>query len=154
MGRTLLRGLLAGAAGTTALNAVTYLDMAVRGRPASETPQQMVETVAHDIGVDVPGEGETRSNRLNGLGPLAGTAAGLGVGVVGALLHLGGRFVPAPLAAVLLGAAAMAASDVPLQQAGVSDPRQWSAQEWAADIVPHLAYGAVTEWVARGIDPR
>jgi hypothetical protein len=26
-------GLVAGAAGTTALNAITYLDMAIRGRP-------------------------------------------------------------------------------------------------------------------------
>jgi hypothetical protein len=33
-----LRGAAAGAAGTTALNAVTYLDMVVRGRPASDAP--------------------------------------------------------------------------------------------------------------------
>ena len=32
--RGLLRGAAAGAAGTTALNTVTYLDMVVRGRPA------------------------------------------------------------------------------------------------------------------------
>lgn len=144
MRRTLLRGLLAGAAGTTALNAVTYLDMAIRGRPASETPRQLVETVTHELGVDVPGDGATRDNRLGGLGPLMGTAAGLTVGVVGAVLHVGGRWVPAPLAALLLGAAAMAASDVPLQQFGVSDPRQWGAPDWAADALPHLAYGAAT----------
>ena len=42
----LLRGALAGAAGTTALNAVTYLDIAVRARPASETPQRAVKAVA------------------------------------------------------------------------------------------------------------
>jgi hypothetical protein len=35
---TLARGLLAGAAGTLALNVTTYLDMAVRGRPASQAP--------------------------------------------------------------------------------------------------------------------
>ncbi len=33
--RRLLLGAAAGAAGTTALDAVTYLDMALRGRPAS-----------------------------------------------------------------------------------------------------------------------
>jgi hypothetical protein len=33
IGRGLLAGAVAGAAGTTALNAVTYLDMAIRGRP-------------------------------------------------------------------------------------------------------------------------
>ena len=38
----MLRGAAAGAAGTTALNVVTYLDMAVRGRPASSTPERTV----------------------------------------------------------------------------------------------------------------
>ena len=37
------RGALAGAAGTTALNAATYLDMALRGRPASDSTEQLVE---------------------------------------------------------------------------------------------------------------
>jgi hypothetical protein len=36
--RGVLVGTLAGAAGTVALNIVTYADMAVRGRPASEPP--------------------------------------------------------------------------------------------------------------------
>jgi hypothetical protein len=36
MFKGLARGAAAGAAGTTALNAVTYLDMAVRARPASD----------------------------------------------------------------------------------------------------------------------
>ena len=39
----ILRGAAAGAAGTTALNVVTYLDMAIRGRPASDTPERSVE---------------------------------------------------------------------------------------------------------------
>ena len=38
LGTRLLAGIAAGAAGTTALNATTYLDMALRGRPASRTP--------------------------------------------------------------------------------------------------------------------
>jgi hypothetical protein len=38
-----LLGAAAGAAGTTALNTVTYLDMAVRGRPTSSTPEDIVE---------------------------------------------------------------------------------------------------------------
>ena len=36
----LLRGAAAGAAGSTALNAVTYLDMVVRGRGTSSTPER------------------------------------------------------------------------------------------------------------------
>ena len=35
-GRHVVGGLLAGAAGTTALNTVTYLDMVARGRGASK----------------------------------------------------------------------------------------------------------------------
>jgi hypothetical protein len=38
----ILRGVAAGAAGTTALNAVTYLDMVLRGRGASSTPEESV----------------------------------------------------------------------------------------------------------------
>src|SRR3954452_7088049 len=74
---TALGGAAAGAAGTTALNAVTYLDMAWRGRPASSTPEDTVEKLAHTAGVEVPGDDETRSNRLAGLGPLTGPATGL-----------------------------------------------------------------------------
>ena len=50
MFRVLLKGALAGAAGTAALNGVTYLDMAVRARPASEAPQQAVDKVADRFG--------------------------------------------------------------------------------------------------------
>jgi hypothetical protein len=35
----LLSGAAAGAAGTTALNVITYLDIALRGRPTSTTPE-------------------------------------------------------------------------------------------------------------------
>jgi len=37
------RGAVAGAAGTTALNAVGYADMALRGRPASSVPARVAE---------------------------------------------------------------------------------------------------------------
>ena len=43
---TFLRGLAAGAAGTVALDAVGYLDMALRGRPASPFPGRVVDAVA------------------------------------------------------------------------------------------------------------
>ena len=53
----LVRGAVAGAAGTTALNAATYLDMALRARPASETPQHAVDEIARRSGHPVPGDG-------------------------------------------------------------------------------------------------
>src|SRR4051812_32917314 len=76
-----LRGAAAGAAGTAALNAVTYLDMAIRGRPSSSTPEQTVEALADKAHVPIPGDEETRRNRVEGLGPLAGLGGGVAVGV-------------------------------------------------------------------------
>lgn len=143
---TVARGAAAGAAGTTALNAVTYLDMAWRGRPASSTPEQTVEKLAHTAGVDVPGDDETRSNRLAGLGPLTGIATGVGVGVLAALLA---RRLPLPALAGVTGAAAMAGSNGPMTALGITDPRTWSAGSWVSDVFPHLAYGVVTAAVAR-----
>jgi hypothetical protein len=49
-----------------------------------------------------------------------------------------------PVAGLSVGLAAMAASDVPIAALGVSDPATWGVSGWAADIVPHLAYGLVT----------
>ena len=53
--RALAIGAAAGAAGTTALNAVTYLDMALRGRPTSDTPEQTVRRLSEVTHVPVPG---------------------------------------------------------------------------------------------------
>jgi hypothetical protein len=53
--KNLLKGAMAGAAGTTALNAVGYGDMALRGRPASSTPDQVVEQLATRLGLTIPG---------------------------------------------------------------------------------------------------
>lgn len=146
MFRRALMGLAAGAAGTTALNAVTYLDMAVRARPSSSTPQQLVANGAESLGVEIPGEGEERENRLAGLGPLAGIATGLGVGLVYGLLDTVRLRPPRTLGTLLAGGAAMAGSVLPMAATGVSDPKTWDAQAWASDIVPHLAYGAVVAW--------
>jgi len=142
--RGVLRGAAAGAAGTTALNAVTYLDMVVRGRPASDAPEQLVRRLADRAGVDLPGGRKERSNRVAGLGPLAGSATGVGIGVLAGALRSAGLRLPTVVGGPLLGAAAMAASDVPLAALGVSDPRTWSAVDWVSDVVPHLVYGLIT----------
>jgi hypothetical protein len=81
MVRAIGRGLAAGAAGTTALNAVTYLDMALRARPASPMPAKAVDLMSDKADRPIPGEGEDRDNRREGLGALMGIATGLGVGV-------------------------------------------------------------------------
>lgn len=141
--RALLAGAAAGAAGTTALNGVTYLDMAVRGRPASTTPEDTVDRLAEAARVDIPGEGQARQHRLSGLAALAGLLTGVGVGALAGLLTTKLR-LPLPVLSVLIGAAAMAGSNAPMTALGVTDPRTWDATSWFSDIIPHVAYGAVT----------
>lgn len=144
MGRV-IRGLASGAAGTLALNTVTYLDMALRGRPASSTPERSVQRLAHAAGVDL-GEGEKASNRRAGLAPLLGYATGVGVALAFALLVP--RRLSLPATAGLLGGGAMIAANGPLTAFGLTDPRRWSATDWLSDALPHLAYGAAAAVVA------
>jgi hypothetical protein len=140
MTRHLTRGLVAGAAGTTALNAATYLDMVLRGRPSSSTPEQSVERVAQRLGVTVPGDEDRRRARVSGLAPLLGTAVGVGAGL--ALGGLRGAGWPRARASTLAVAwvLAMTAGNGPMTALGVTDPRTWSASDWLADIAPHAAY--------------
>jgi hypothetical protein len=149
--RSALHGAIAGAAGTTALNAVTYADMAIRARPASEIPQQAVQTLADKTGHPVPGTGQQQDNRLAGLGPLTGTATGVAVGVLAGLSGPALRRLPAPLAAGLIGLAAMILTDGPLAQLGLTDPKQWSTADWLSDLLPHLAYGTASFGVLQAL---
>jgi hypothetical protein len=146
----ILKGALAGLAGTTALNAATYVDMAVRARPASSTPEQAVEELAKRGGVTIPGEGEERENRLQGLGPLSGIATGVLVGAAAGQFSFVVRRLGPVLGPVLLGGAAMAATDGGLAKLGISDPGSWDATAWLSDAIPHLAFGAVTWAVLAG----
>jgi len=154
MMRRLLVGAAAGAAGTTALNAISYLDMTWRGRPASETPEKLVEAVADRADLTVPGSGDTRQARLSGLGALSGIAAGIGVGAAYGLLDALGLRPGVFLGSMLSGAAAMAASDGSMAALGVSDPTTWSGSDWASDIVPHLGYGVVLAATYNAAIPR
>lgn len=139
---SLMRGALAGAAGTTALNAATYLDMVVRARPSSSLPEQAVEKAASQAAVEIPGEGEERANRLEGLAPLGGIATGVAIGVAAGILRPAFVRLPFAVGATLLGAAAMAAANAPMTRMRLTDPRKWSSSDWMSDAVPHLAYGA------------
>ena len=147
-----VRGLAAGALGTSALNAITYGDMVIRGRPPSTTPEDTVRKALEAIGVRVPGDAQARQSRLSGLGALGGLATGSALGaVLGTLRVLGLRpnLLAGSLAASVL---AMVGANTPLAALRVSDPRQWSAQDWLADVLPHLAYGIVTQAVIAQAD--
>lgn len=135
------RGLAAGAAGATVLNAVTHLDMAWRGRPASESPEQVVDALAGVLNTAVPGRGQQQDNRRTALGALSGIATGLAAGVLASAARSAGIRLPGVFGAAATGAAAMAASDLPLAGFRISDPRGWTTREWVSDAVPHLAYG-------------
>lgn len=150
--KMLLLGAAAGAAGTTALNAATYVDMAVRGRPISSTPEDTVAALAGVTGTTVPGNKDTRSNRLTGLGALTGIAAGVGAGAAYGLARAVG-WRPGLLVGTLATTLAVELTgNGPMTALKVTDPRAWPAKSWVADIVPHLAYGAVTSAVMSALD--
>ncbi|MDX3098081.1 hypothetical protein PV417_26650 [Streptomyces sp. ME19-03-3] len=147
----LLCGAAAGAAGTTALNAVGYLDMLLRGRRASSAPGMTVERLSEAARVPIPGDDEARHNRVTALGALTGIAAGSGMGAtLGLALGCGWRPAPAVLTAtatvgVLIG------TNGPMTVLRVTDPRTWSRSDWLSDIVPHVAYALVTTAVLTGL---
>ena len=143
-----LRGAAAGAAGTTVLNVVTYLDMAVRGRPASSTPGNTVERLAETAHLTVPGQGAKRASRVEGLGALTGLMAGIGVGGLLGLARATG-FRAGPLLTTLI---VLVSTNGPMTVLGVTDPRTWSAVDWVSDVVPHLAYAAVATTTMDALD--
>jgi hypothetical protein len=147
-----LRGAAAGAAASTALNAVTYLDMAVRGRGTSSTPEDTVEKLAGKAHVDIPGDEEKRSNRLQGLGPLTGLVAGVGVGVLAGLFRAAGFRSSPPVGVALTTAGVLVAANGPMTVLGVTDPRTWSATDWVSDLVPHVVYGLVVKTTMDAFD--
>lgn len=140
-----LRGAAAGAAGSSALNAATYLDMTVRGRAASSTPEQTVEKLAEKAHVPIPGEGEVRENRVQALGPLTGLGAGVGVGALVGLVRASGFRSHPLVGAALTTVGVLLAANGPMTVLGITDPRTWSATDWASDLVPHIVYAAVVQ---------
>ncbi len=153
--RSVLRLALLGAAaaGTTALNTVTYLDMALRGRPSISTPEDTVQALSEVMHLPVPGAIETRSNRVQALGALTRLLAGVGIGaLLGGARAAGWRLgLKAGSAAATVGA--LVGTNGPMTVLGVTGPRTWPASSWVADIVPHLAYGPVAAAVLDRLDP-
>jgi hypothetical protein len=140
----LFRGALAGAAGTTALNTSTYLDMLIRGRGTSSTPEDMVEKLTDKTGVTIPGGDDSRPNRVSALGALNGIGVGVGVGAALGLAYSAGWRPKILTAGLVAAGVAMGATDGPMAALGVTDPRKWGTTDWLSDVVPHLAYGLVT----------
>lgn len=142
-----MNGAAAGAAGTTALNAVAYLDMAVRGRPTSKAPEDAVEKLSDKADISIAGDKESRANRIAGLGPLAGIASGISIGALLGLSRSVGIRPPLFVSSILAASGALVGTNGPTAALGVTDPRAWVAKDWISDIVPHLAYGIVAAGV-------
>lgn len=141
-------GVAAGAVGTVALNTATYLDMLVRGRPASNVPADAAGKLLADVYL---GADDTAPNRHEALGALLGVVTGLSVGAVYGLIRSRVQ-VPSPIADLGLAAAVMIGSDLPVTALGLTDPREWDVTSWAADSLPHLAYGVATTAAYRVFD--
>ncbi|HEY0225867.1 MAG TPA: hypothetical protein VGC05_05605 [Mycobacterium sp.] len=150
----LLSGAAAGAAGTTALNVITYLDIALRGRPTSSTPERTVEAMARLFGLTVPGSGDVLANRISGLGALTGYAAGIGMGMILGLADALGWRPRLLIATLVASALALIGTNGPMTVLGVTDPTTWSLVDWISDVVPHLGYGIVTALVLYYLFPQ
>jgi hypothetical protein len=163
MANRIVAGAIAGAAGVVALNAVGYLDMLLRGRPASDLPARVAGKLADEMGLPLDlssdagdtdddevaelgdeDEPDAPANRREALGALLGMANGIAIGVCYGVARLIIPRPPAWLAGTALGAAAMAASDYPATRLGLTEPRDWTATDWASDVLPHMAFGVVT----------
>lgn len=151
--RGMLRGAAAGAAGCTALDTVGYLDMVLRGRGASSTPEVTVERLSQVVRVPVPGTPDVRGNRIAALGPLTGIAAGVGMGATLGLATAAGWRPGNAVLTATAGALCLIGTNGPMTVLRVTDPRTWSGSDWAADLVPHVAYALVAAAVLRGLAP-
>ncbi len=139
------------------LNAVTYLDMTVRARPPSTTPQDTVRKAEELAGVSLSGDGldsDEAGNRRSGLGALLGIVAGLGTGALYGLVAP--KLGRTPMALLGLGAGLVAnvGTTGPMAVLGVTDPRTWRGDSWVSDLLPHLAFGFATAAVWDLMQPR
>jgi hypothetical protein len=126
--------------------------MAVRGRASSSTPERTVEKLAEKAHVSIPGDETSRQNRTQGLGPLTGLVAGVGVGVLGGLARASGYRSAKPVGITLTTLGVLVASNGPMTVLGITDPRTWSATDWISDIVPHAVYGLVVKTTMDAFD--
>ncbi|MFK3979082.1 hypothetical protein ACI2K4_01760 [Micromonospora sp. NPDC050397] len=134
----LANGIVAGAVATLARELVSSLDVAIRGRPMSETHQRTVGRLADLADVSL-GPAEPAANRRAGLGPLLGFANGV-LAVTLFVALTGRRRPPTPVAGVLVGVGALIIADGPMAALGATNPRRWQAQDWFEDAFPYVAY--------------
>ncbi len=155
----LTRTLAATGAGAVAIQLVQYGDMAFMQRKASDIPSGIAIGLARFAGVDLNDAGDEqadlrRASRREAIGELLGFATLLTFGLAyGAVRR--GRSGFRPLTGAAFGLGAMASTEVLASALGVTDVTEWTPNEWASELAPHLAYGFVLASVyARLAKPR
>jgi hypothetical protein len=139
-----VKGMIAGAAGATALDFVTYFDMAVRGRPPSKVPGETARRLSHAIGMTaLDGDGKA-ANRRNAAGFIAGHTDGVMAGGVYGLVRALVPRMPWMLGAAGLAAGTLLVGEGTATRVGATDWSTWSATEWLSDLIPRAAFGVVT----------
>lgn len=146
-------GLLAGAAGATAKNAVSYLDQIVSDDAPPSSPNSATVAKSASAAATVATEQAPSGNRATALGALGGLGIGAVVGAIAGALR-GSNATPNPVVAALLtGGAAMVAGDGIAAITGA--PKARSGTNLGRDAIAHLAYGAVTGIALhKMLDPR
>lgn len=150
--KQVVMGAIAGAAGTMAINMTSYGDQALRGRNSSTMPADVVRKLAQSAGIESLSKpdnqiDESTKNRRQALGALSGYGIGLSIGLLYGAVRPSLRGVHPMIAAAVLGALAMAASEVPAAKLDVADLSRWNLTTWLSDIIPHAVYGIVTALV-------
>lgn len=132
----LLRGVLAGGAGTAAMTASTTLEMRLRGRPPSLAPVEVVERLLPQLR---PRSDRGRERLSTAAHATFGTALG---GVPGALDAAGVREPAATLAFLAVG---WSPDLVLVPVAGSAEPPwRWGAAEVAISGAHHVVYAVAT----------
>ena len=144
-----MRGALAGAAGSAMLDATTYADIAIRGRPPSELPEKMVRVLAKNLGLAALAAPDAKvspglKNRRIGLGALLGYADGLGAGLAFGVVRPYLRGVPWFVSGIALAVATGLVSEGTATLLKQTNPKKWGAAGWLSDFIPRCIYGWTT----------
>ena len=141
----LLRGMVAGVVGTTAMTLSQRLEMTLAGRPASTVPGQVG---AHLL----PGSDPNSAADVERLNAATHWAHGIGMGALRGALGLAGLRGPQATAAHF---ALVWSGDAALYNAlGIAEvPWRWETAELASDLLHKGIYAAVTGAVYDALAP-
>jgi hypothetical protein len=139
----LTKGLIAGAAGTTAMTASQLIEIRLTGRAASDVPGQ----VAQELSGVKPSDPKAQAAMSTGMHWAHGLTGGAVRGAIGRTGATG------PVAAALLFGG-LWGLDVSLYKAlGIADfPWRWSGDELATDVFHKGLYSVVTSSVYDALD--